>query len=149
VAPIALQRLRGNPVGAGGAADPEVDPPREEAGEDAEVLRHLERAVVRQHHPAGAEPHLLGGGADPGDQDLGRGAGDEAAAVVLGQPVAVVPEPLRQFGEVDRVVQGPGRGRTLEHRGLVEDADSQRPAHSTGWPLAVSAISMLPRVAFE
>jgi len=40
------------PVGAGSAADPEVDPPGVQRLEGAELLGHRERRMVRQHHPA-------------------------------------------------------------------------------------------------
>jgi hypothetical protein len=48
----AAQCARRFPVGAGSAADPEVDPPGVQRLEGAELLGHGERRMVRQHHPA-------------------------------------------------------------------------------------------------
>ena len=50
------QRPRGALIAARRAADPEVDPAREQGLEHAELLRHLQRAVVAQHHAAGSDP---------------------------------------------------------------------------------------------
>ena len=129
VGAVALERVGGHRVGAGGAADPEVDAAREEAGEDAEALRHLERAVVGQHHAAAADPHPAGRGGDRADQDLRRGPGDEPSPVVLGDPVAVVAEPVGQPRQVDRVAQRLRRGRALGDGSLVEDAEAQAGGH--------------------
>ena len=129
VGAVALERVRGHRVGPGRAADPEVDPPREEAGEDAEALRHLERAVVREHDAAAADPDPAGRRGDRADQDLRRRPGDEPSPMVLGDPVAVVAEPVGQPRQVDRVAQRLRRGRSLRDRGLVEDAEAQAGGH--------------------
>jgi hypothetical protein len=81
-------------------------------------------------------------------------SGDEPIPVVLGDPVAVVAEAVRQLGQVDRVAQRLRRGRPLGDGGLVEDAEAQAGGHAGGYPstaapLAVSTSSMLPRVALE
>jgi hypothetical protein len=122
---VALERLGGHRVGAGGAADAEVDATGEEAGEDAEALRHLERAVVGQHDAAAADAEARGGGGDRADQHLRRGPGDQPSPMVLGDPIAVVAEPIGELGEVDRVAQRPRRADPLRHRRLVEDAEPQ------------------------
>ena len=52
---VAAQRLRRGLVGAGGAAEAEVDAAGEERGERAELLGDLERRVVGEHDPARAD----------------------------------------------------------------------------------------------
>ena len=64
LAAVALQREGRHRVGARRAADGEVDAVGEEAGEDAEALGHLQRAVVREHHAAAAHADALGGHRD-------------------------------------------------------------------------------------
>ena len=118
---VALERERGHRVGAGGPAEAEVDPAREQAGEDRERLGDLERAVVGQHHAAAPDPDALGGGRDRADQRLGARAREHRASVVLGDPVTVIAELVGEPGEVDRVAQRVGAGRAFGDRGLVED----------------------------
>ena len=57
-------------VGTRRAADAQINPTRELGGDRAEVLGHLERAVMRQHHAAGADPDVLGSGGNLRDQQL-------------------------------------------------------------------------------
>ena len=52
---VATQRPQRVLVGAGRAAEAEVDPARVQRRERAELLGDRERRVVRQHDPAGAE----------------------------------------------------------------------------------------------
>ena len=105
LAAVALQREHRHRVRARRAADAEVDPLRVQAGQGAEHLRHLQRAVVREHHAAAAHADLLGGLGHRRDQYLGRGARERGRGVVLGEPVALVAEPLGVAAEVDRVVE--------------------------------------------
>ena len=124
--PVALEREDRLRVGAGRAADAEVDAVAVQPAEDAERLGDLERAVVRQHHAAAPDPDAGRRRRDRADQDLGRAAGEHRCAVVLGDPVALVPEPLGEAGEVDRVAQRVGAGLPLGDRRLVEDGEPQR-----------------------
>jgi hypothetical protein len=103
----------GHRIGAGGAAEAEVDPAGEEAREHAEGLGDLERAVVREHHAAAADADPLRDGRDRPDQRLGARPGEHRPAVMLGDPVAVVAERVGQPGEVERVLQRLRSGRTL------------------------------------
>ena len=92
------QRARGAPVAARRAAHAEVDPAGKLRRNRAEVLGHLEAAVVRQHDPARADPDALRPRRHLRDQDFRRGAGERAGVVVLGEPVARVAEPVAVFG---------------------------------------------------
>ena len=81
-------------VGARGAAYAEIDASRVQSLQDPEGLGHLERGVVGEHYPPGADPDLLCHARDVPDHDLRRGAGYARQVVVLGQPVALVAEPV-------------------------------------------------------
>ena len=78
-----VERERGAAVGARRAAQAEVDAPRRNGVEHAELLGHLERRVVRQHHPGAAHPDAFGGRADRGDKDFRRGAEDGRVIMML------------------------------------------------------------------
>ncbi len=93
----------GHRVGAGGATDAEIDPPRVERLEHPELLGDDQRRVVGEHDPAGADPDLLGRVGERHHQHRRRGAGDAGHVVMLGDPVAAVAEPLDVLGELDRV----------------------------------------------
>ena len=127
LAAIALERVRRHRVGARRAAQPEVDPAGMETGEEAEPLGDLQRAVVREHHAAAADADPLGGRRDRPDQHLGRRAREHRAAVVLGDPVAVVSQAVGVAGEVERVGERVRSGRARGDRGLVEHAEPHRP----------------------
>ena len=129
LAAVALQREGGDAVGPGSPADREIDAVREQPGEEAEALRHLERAVVREHHAAAADTDGGGRRGDRTDQHLRAGTGEHRAAVVLGDPVAVVAERVGGDREIDRVAQRLGAGRALRHRRLVEHAEGEGGAH--------------------
>ncbi len=92
------------------AADPEVDAAGEERLQHAEVLGDLEGAVVAEHHAARAHAEVRGAHRHLADEDLRAGAGQGRAGVVLGQPVAVVAEPVDDLGQLQGLVDGVGRG---------------------------------------
>ena len=128
VVPVGLaggQHAHGALVAARRAADAEVDAAGEQRLQHAEVLGHLERAVVRQHHAAGADLHALGQARDAGDQHLGRRAGERLAAVMLGQPVAMIAEPVAELRQLERLAHRVGRRAALADRRLVENAETQ------------------------
>jgi hypothetical protein len=59
---VSAQREHGQLVGAGCAAEAEVDPPGMQPGERPELLRDHERCMVREHDPAGADADRAGTG---------------------------------------------------------------------------------------
>ena len=122
VAPVALKRDHRHRVGAGGAAEAELDPLGVQPGERAEHLGHLQRAVVRQHHAAAAHANRLRGRRDRADEHLRRRACQRRRGVVLRQPVALVAERLRVAGEVDGVRERLSARGALGDRGLVQNA---------------------------
>ena len=76
-------------IGAGSAAEPEVDPARVECLERPELLGDHERRVVREHDPARADADRARARRDVGDHDRRRGARDPERVVMLGEPEAL------------------------------------------------------------
>ena len=107
---------RGAPVAPGRAPDPEVDASRVERLQHPELLGHLERAVVGEHDAARPHADPAGPGRDLGDEDLRRRVGEPGRGVMLGQPVAVVAEPVSGLGEVEGLPDRLGGGLTLPDR---------------------------------
>ncbi len=107
-------------VGAGGAADAEVDPAGEQGLQRPEPLGHHQRCVVGQHHPARPQPDARGARPRVCDQHLWRRAGDAGHVVVLGVPQPVIAKPLGLLHQRSRVGQRLHRRAVATHRGDVE-----------------------------
>src|SRR5690606_23002536 len=133
---VLAQRLPEDRRGTGRAAEAEVDPPREEAVERAELLGDHERVVVRQHDPARADADRRGRVADVREHDRDRAAGDTGGGVVLGDPEALVAGLLGGRGELAGLAQGLGDAAALAHRDEVEDRERD---HGTGASSAASS----------
>ncbi len=103
---VAAERAGGGLIGAGGAAEAEVDAAGIERLERAELLGDHQRGMVGQHDAAGADADGRGAAGDVADDDRRGRAGDAAHVVVLGQPVAAIAQPLGVPGEVERVAEG-------------------------------------------
>ena len=123
---IALQRVGGRRIGAGGAAEREIDPSGEERAQHAEGFGDLERAVVRQHDAAAADADARRRGGDRADQRLGARAGEHRRAVMFGDPVAMVAARVGAPREVDAVAQRLRAGRAFGDRRLIEHAEAKR-----------------------
>ncbi|MNY30408.1 hypothetical protein D3C86_1645160 [compost metagenome] len=106
VAQLAAQRARGGLVGAGRAAQPEVDAARIQRGQRAELLGNHQRRVVRQHHAARADAD--GGRAirHVADQHGRGGAGNAGHVVMFGQPEAAIAKAFGVLRQVQRVAHG-------------------------------------------
>ena len=117
---VAAQGAGGGLVGAGRAAEAEVDAAREQRFEGAELLGDYQRCVVRQHDAAGADTDARGGAGHVGNHDCGGGAGDAGHVVVLGEPVTGVARPVGQLRQFARVAQGVGRRAAGGDGGEVE-----------------------------
>ncbi|MCY1512457.1 hypothetical protein D9M68_469180 [compost metagenome] len=117
---VAAQRAHGRLVGAGSAAETEIDAVRIEGGEGAEVFRHHQRRMVRQHDAAGTDADAPGLAGDVADQQRGGRTGDAFHVVVLGQPVAGEAETLDVARGLHGVVQRLGGGSGIAHRHQVE-----------------------------
>jgi hypothetical protein len=118
------QRVRGDPVGARGAADTEVDPAGVHRFQGAELLRDDQRAVVGQHHATGADPQPRGRAGDQPDQYRGRAARDVLDAVVLGDPEPVVPQRVDVAGQFDGLTERRRRRGAGEDGRDVEDGQA-------------------------
>ena len=124
VAPVALQSIGRALIAAGGAAQAEIDPAGKHPRQHAEGLRHLEGAVMGQHDSAAADLEPLRRRGHGADQRLGAGAGQHRGGVMLGQPITVIAEAVRQPGEIDAVAQRLSTRRPFGNRRLVEDAEA-------------------------
>src|SRR5437667_4938676 len=88
--------------------------------EHAKVLRDLERAVMAQHHAARAHAKMRGVGGDVRDEHFRSGAGEAAARVMLGEPVAVIAPAVAGLGELEGL-RHRVRGRASRPPGRVTD----------------------------
>ena len=119
----AAQRMRGGAVGAGRAAQSEIDAAGKQRLQHLEAFGHHQRRMVRQHHAAGADADVLRHRGDLPDHEIGRGARDRCEIVMLGQPVADIAQRIGMARQIDAVAQsrgGPGAGRD---DGEVEDGE--------------------------
>jgi hypothetical protein len=108
------------PVGAGSAADPEVDPSGVQRLKGAELLRHGQRRMVGEHHPARADPDRVRRRREPAGQD-GRGrAGDAGQVVVLRHPVPGETQALGVPGQIDAAAKRLAGRCARGHRAQVE-----------------------------
>ena len=115
-----LCRFRGR---CEGAPDPEVHAARVQGRDGRELLGGDERARRAQQDRAGADAQVLRAAGDDRGEDRGRGRRDACGEVVLGEPVAGVPERVGPLGERDRVPEGLGTGRSGRDGGEVEDRE--------------------------
>ncbi len=119
----AAQGAGGGLVGAGGAAEAEVDPAGVQGLQQAELLGDGQRRVVGEHHAAGAEPEGAGVRAEVGEQHGGDGGGHAWHAVVLGDPEPVVAQALGAAGEFGGGGERLGGGVAGADGGEVEDRE--------------------------
>ena len=120
---VLSQGARCERIGAGGAAQPEVDPPRIERLQRAEMFGDDQRGVVGQHDAACSDPDRLGRSGDVPDQHAGRRTADPAHIVVLGQPVAVIAQFFGAAGLVAHQAERFCRVAVLADRGEIEDRE--------------------------
>lgn len=103
----------------GGAADAEIDAAGEHGVQGAKDFGDLERCVVLEHNSPRPDADAGGLGCSAGDEDLGRGAGEQFHGVVLGVPEAGIAEAIDVAGEVERVSQRLRGRRVGGDRGLI------------------------------
>ena len=102
-------------------AESQVDAPREECVEHAELLDDRQSRLMSCLHRTGADPNGRRRGRDLADQHRRHRARDARREVVLRHPMPSVPGGLDLAGQVDRVAQCLGRGATRGDRGEIED----------------------------
>lgn len=108
-------------VGAGGAAEAEVDTARGHRLQGAELLGDDQGRVVGQHDAARTEADALGVGGEMG-QDHGRGRGRHSGhGVVFCDPVAVEAAVLGQLGDLHAGAEGVGGGAAGADGHQIED----------------------------
>jgi len=143
---VAPQRPRGELVGAGCAAEAEIDSTRVERLERAELLCDHEWRVVRQHDPACSDANRRGSRCEMTHDDGCRCTRDPRHVVVLGDPVAPVPEPFCVTREVEARAKGIPRRRAKRDRRQVEHGKRGRRAHCL---LTVPSAPMLPVIVSD
>ena len=107
----AAQRPGGSHVGAGRAAETQIDAARIQRLQGAELLGDLQRRVVRQHDAARADADTLGTSGQIANDHRRGGAGDADHVVMLGHPEALVAQLFGLPGQLQTVAQGLCRGR--------------------------------------
>ena len=117
----AAQRVRGRAIGAGRAAEAEIDAAGKQRLQHLEAFGHHQRRVVGQHHAAGADADVFRHRRDLPDHQIRRGARDGGEVVMLGEPVADIAEPIDMARQVDAVAQRRGRLGACGDDGKVED----------------------------
>src|SRR5699024_3159119 len=121
----AAQRLGGHAVGAGGAAEAEVDAVAVDVGEGAVLLGHHQRRVVGQHDAAGADADVLGDAGGLRDEQRGGLGGEVGRVVVLGKPESVVAQLVGELRGRHRGGDAVTGGRALGDGDQVEDAQGK------------------------
>ena len=117
----AAQRMRRRTVGAGRAAEAEIDAAGKQRLQHLEALGHHQRRVVGQHHAAGADADVFRHRRDLPDHQIGRRARDRGEVVMLGEPIADIAEPIDMARQVDAVAQRRGGFCACGDDGKVED----------------------------
>jgi len=118
---VTAQRAGRGHVGAGRAAQPQIDPPRIERGKRAELLGNHKRRVVGQHDASCPDPHGPRRGGHMADHHCSRRTRDARHVVMLGQPVAVIAGPLGRTRQIDGRGKGIGGGLALGDGREIED----------------------------
>jgi len=119
----AAQRAHRERIGAGRAAQPQVDASRIKGFQRADLLGHDERRVVGQHDAPGAHADRAGVARDVPHQHDGRRARHAFEVVVLGDPVAQVAPALGGLGEEPRRLERARDRAALRIGGEVEDGE--------------------------
>jgi hypothetical protein len=115
------QCVRGGRIGAGRAAEAEIDAAGIERLQHLEAFGHHQWGVVRQHHAAGSDAHVFCHRRDLPDHDVGVGTGDRRHVVVFGHPIAPEAQAIGVSRQIQRIAQGLGAGRAGRDRRKVED----------------------------
>jgi hypothetical protein len=98
-------------------ADAQVDAAGMQCLEHAELLGDHQRDMVRQHHPAGADPDDPGGVGNMADQHRRGRTGDTGHVVMLGDPEPPETQPLGVPGQLDGGAQRVAGVPAVRHRG--------------------------------
>jgi hypothetical protein len=112
--------------------------------EHQELLGDDEGLVVRQHDPAGAQADALGPGADRGEQDRRRPAGDARDGVVLRDPEALVADLLGVDRALDRAGQPLGLGTSGAGARPVEEGELHGRSNPSGRRMLPAAAWRVP-----
>jgi hypothetical protein len=110
-------------IGAGRAAQSEIDAAGKQRFQHFEALGHHQRRMVGQHHAAGADPDAAGHRGDLADHDVGRRARHRGEIVMFGEPVTEVAQPVGVARQIDAVAQCGGGFCAGRDDGQIEDRE--------------------------
>jgi hypothetical protein len=108
-------------IGAGRAADAEIDAARKQCLQHLEAFRDGEWSMVGQHHAARSDPHVARRRRNLSDHDIGRGTRYVREIMVFSEPVAAIAERVGVAGKVDAVAERLRRGTAGRHRRKIEN----------------------------
>ncbi|MNL31902.1 hypothetical protein D3C87_1537180 [compost metagenome] len=117
---VASKRAGGAHVGAGSAAEAEIDTAGQQRFQCTELFSNHERRMVWQHHTARAEMQRRGIGGKIANQHRRCGAGNAHHIMVFRQPVAMIAALFRETGKIQRVREGVLCRRTFGNRCQVQ-----------------------------
>ena len=117
---VAAQRAGGQLVGAGSAAQAQVNASWVQRGQRAKLLGNHQRGMVGQHHAAGTDANGVGAARHVAYHHRRGGAGHAGVVVVLCQPEALVAQFFGLLGQRQRVAKGVGGGVATNNRREVK-----------------------------
>jgi hypothetical protein len=118
---IPAQRARRALIGAGCAAETEIDAAPVKRFQRAELLCDDERRVVRQHDAARSDADGFGAAGDIADHHRGRGAGDAGHVVMFCKPESLVIPAFGVSREIERIAEGLRRIAALIDRRQIQN----------------------------
>jgi hypothetical protein len=120
---IPAQRARGTLIGAGCAAEPEIDAAPVKRFQRTELLCDDQRRMIWQHHAARSNTNGPGAAGDIADHHRGRSAGDAGHIVMLGKPEPLVIPAFGVLRQIERIAEGLGRIAALINRRQVQNRE--------------------------
>ena len=115
------KRLRRKLIGSRGPAQAQIDAARKQAFQGAELLGDHQRRMIRQHDAARPDADGLGSRRHMPDHHRGGRARNPGHAVMLRQPVALIPPALGMPRQIQRIAQRLRRVAAHDHRRQVEN----------------------------
>ena len=107
-------------IGAGRAAEAQIDAPGKQRGQGAELFGDHVRRVVGQHDAAGADADGRRPGGEVRDHERRRGGRHRRHVVVLRHPDAAEPQRLDATSHLARLVEGTPAGAVLANAAELE-----------------------------
>jgi hypothetical protein len=110
-------------IGAGRAAESEIDAAGEQRFKCAELFRDDERRMIWQHDAASADADRRRVGGDVPDDHCCRGTSDAGYSVVLGNPEAMVAQSFSMARKIDGISEGLCGRASLDDRREIKNRE--------------------------